>query len=626
MKKLIILLIVLLMMVGCTPKKPDEPVVDPTNKVIECKIDKHEKSEANLEYFNKLKDFKVREKNKDNKEDNKEFDEFLNRVFKNIIETSYLYLHSSVVDYKSLGLEKPEPEWGEIKYNDPDNEESLSELNELLSFDYDSLSYQQQYDYDLLEYSLYETLANYEFENYSFLYGSDVDVISSISSNLSDFVFHDKEEVEDYLLLVDDTKRYLNDIKKFTEDQMKDNIYMSNAMADNSIELLSRLLSKEEDNTLITTFDNRIDNLDFLSVDEKEEYKERNKKIVLDDIIPTLKDTKTFLEEISDDLEDASCLTLYNIDKNYAELTYILNGSYNLPIDEIYQRTYDGYMEILDAYVAGYYKDAFNEVNKIKNNPQGVFAYDNARDILDYLANNLNSYYPSIGNVDYEIDEMDASSAANSTVAYYWPAPLDNLNQNIIKTNPNNLKKDPASTYTTLAHEGFPGHLYQHVYYQKTNPHKFRNTQSFIGYTEGYAVRAQEDALYFGNFAENIADETLDVMVFDSIFYFAGYSLLDIGINYYGWSEDELAEVLEETLLFDKSAAPEVIEFLTDMPGVYCSYGLGYTYLTNFRDEAKKALGDKFDIVEFNKVILDCGPSPFALVKYKVDEYIAEHK
>ena len=166
MKKLLLILLSLLMMSACTgkivdPDKPD-PKVDPVDTT--CKIDKHQKSEASLEYFNKLKNFKVREKNKDNTVDNQEFNDFLDRVFKDSLESSYLYMHGSIVDYKSLGLEKPEAKWGDIKYNDPDNDDILEELNELLSFDYDSLSYQQQYDYDLFEYSLFNWISSSKFK------------------------------------------------------------------------------------------------------------------------------------------------------------------------------------------------------------------------------------------------------------------------------------------------------------------------------------------------------------------------------------------------------------------------------------------------------------------------------
>lgn len=628
MKKLLIVILCLFMASGCAKKV--EPVVDPTvdpapEGDTTCKIDKHEKTASDNVYFEKLKNFKVREKDPSKTVDNEEFNAFLDRVFKNSVETSYLYMHNSVVDYKSLGLEKPEPKWGDIKYNDPDNEDALKELEELLSFDYNSLSYNQQYSYDLFEYSLYESLANFEYSKYSFLYGSQSDSLSGMISSLTDFVFHDEDEVKDYLTLLKDTKRHIADIKQFTIDQMADNIYMSDEMANNSLEFLGRFLSRESDNSLITSFNERINTLDFLSNEVKEDYKKQNSEIVLNDILPEFKDTNEFLKGLLGSLEDPNCLVLHNIDKNYAELTYILNGSYNLNIDEIYERTTDLYFDLLYKYVGAYQEGFYDEVDQYVKDSKGVFGYNNARDILDYLNFNLTSYYPDLGHVEYDVAEMDASSATAGALAYYWPAPLDNLNQNVIRTNPNNMRDDIRQTYTTLAHEGFPGHLYQHVYFQKTNPHRFRNTQSFIGYTEGYAVRAQVDALHFGNFAENPSEEALDIMTFDSIYYFLLYSILDMGINYYGWDEAKLSEELGE-LGLDPNAASFFVEFLTDNPGVYCPYGLGYTYLTDFRNEAMEALGDKFDIVEFNKVILDCGESPFPLVKQVVDEYIASKK
>ena len=143
MKKLLLALLVLFILVGCTGKnvdpnpKPEPPTVKPDTEA--------------SEYLTKLKNFTPRPKDKSKTEDNPEFNAFLDQVFKDIIEENYLYMHHSVVDYKAMGLTKPEVKFGDIKYNEPDTEDTVKQLNDLLAFDYNTLSYNQQYDYDLLE-------------------------------------------------------------------------------------------------------------------------------------------------------------------------------------------------------------------------------------------------------------------------------------------------------------------------------------------------------------------------------------------------------------------------------------------------------------------------------------------
>ncbi len=607
MKKLLMVFLCVLLLLGMTG----------------CK----KKSESNdgAAYVEKIKNFKVREKNPNNTVDNKEFDAYLDKVFKDTIEESYLSMHSSVVDYRKLGLEKPEVSWGELEYGKDEAGTFKEQLDELLKFDYDTLSYRQQYDYETLEYSLYETLADLAYSKYTLLYSGGVDTMSSIMTNLTDFVFHDKEDLDDYMTLLKDTDRYVEDCNKYTEAQIKDGIRMIDYSVDYTTDYLDRVLSKTEDNALITSFDKRMESVDFLTDAEKETYKEENRKIVLGEILPVFRTTRDFVADQKGKVKDPSSMALCKLDKTYAELRYILNGSNNEPIDTVFEKTKTVYDDLLADMLRGVRDQKSYEEYMDATQFPSEDILGTPREVLDYLSESLDAYYPHLGEIPYDVDEIDASAASDTVLAYYWQAPLDNLDQNIIRVNPNNLSNDPYEAYTTLAHEGFPGHLYQHVYYHKTDPAMFRNVIGFIGYTEGYAVQAQVDALHFGNVYDGASDALKDMLTFDSMYYFPLYSVIDMGINYYGWNTKQVGDYLEESML-SKDYAQQFMEMLIDMPGVYCSYGLGYTNFVNLRNYAKEALGSKFDIVKYNETILKNGPLPFNILKGAVDEYIAANK
>ena len=53
--------------------------------------------------------------------------------------------------------------------------------------------------------------------------------------------------------------------------------------------------------------------------------------------------------------------------------------------------------------------------------------------------------------------------------------------------------------FTTLAHEGYPGHLYQTTYYANTNPDPLRNLLNFSGYVEGWATYAEMCSYYLSS-------------------------------------------------------------------------------------------------------------------------------
>ena len=314
-----------------------------------------------------------------------------------------------------------------------------------------------------------------------------------------------------------------------------------------------------------------------------------------------------------------------NLNKEYAELTFILKGANNESIDAIFQQVKDN-LSLLEAqYVSLLYdasaKDLLNKAIDVNS----TYFPMSGKECLEYLRTNLNKYYPDLGDVEYNVDPLDADTASDTLIAYYWPSPIDDHNQNIIKTNPNNMNEG-YETYGTLAHEGFPGHLYQHVFYQKTNSHNFRSTISFIGYTEGWAVNAQKYAYKFCGIDNELVQ---DGVFFEDTYYFLLYSIIDLGVNYYGWKEKDITEYFEkESMLFsfDNDNAEFFKDFIIERAGVYSSYGLGLSNFLTLEEETQKALKDKFDYIKYHETLMKNGPLPFNILSVAVNEYIESVK
>lgn len=575
-------------------------------------------------YIDQLVNYQVKDKNIANTTDNKEFDAFLDKVFIESMESDYMTMHFSVIDYKKYGIEKPPVDLGEIKYElDTENVKYMQDqLKELQSFDYDSLSYRQQYDYDALEYSLYETLAQLSYWQYNFLFSSGSCLPENLISNFVDYTFYDKESVDDYITCLKDIDRYINDALTYTQNQSKAGYPLLDSWIDYTEDCVDSMISKTEDNELIVSFDKRIDNLDFLTAAEKDSYKQENKKIVLEEVLPSY-------EAINDNLEKyrgkakTEKYVLAKLDKDYALLTYMLYSSSNKDLKQTMQEMQDN-LDILESeYISCMYDD--NSYDKFKE------YYEDAagsmglvgKECLEYLRTSLAHTYPDLGEVDYTVEELDPKTAPASAVAYYWPSPVDNLNQNIIRTNPNNMQEG-SDTYGTLSHEGFPGHLYQHIFYLKTNPHNFRSSISFTGYTEGYAVMASYDAYQFSGIDNQYAASAL---FFENNYYFLVYSIIDLGVNYFDWKAKDIVDYFDKNsqlFAFDKETAEFYRNFMIEMPGVYCSYGIGLSNLMTLRAYAQDAKGNDFDLVKYNEAILKNGPLPFNILQKAVDEYIAQ--
>ena len=619
MKKLLALALVLLLILsGCTEGKVDERPTRVKEAIDNNGVNRvvNGNDLVGKDYIELLKNFVVRYKNKENTVDDKEFDEFLDDIFVETVGSDYLNMHYMVIDYRSYGIEKPELIIGEVGYDDPDISDWVDEMERLQSFDYDKLSYRQQYDYEMLEYSLLESIASAFYAKYDQVFTGGSDILSDLVTNFDEFIFYDKEMVDDYLVLLQDVDRYLDDCLDLTAKQAADGLYLTDYCIDYQADYVSGFVSKVDDNVLITSFNNRISDLEFLSDAEKQEYKAQNEKVVKEEIIPEYQKIKEELEQYRGKATyDNNRLS--NINKEYAELKYLLNTSTNDDIETLFEDSKDLFDDMIADFNTAIMKQKY--INEYYDAYEGTikpFNLDND-DTLEYLASHYSESFPDLGELKYEISYLDASSASDSVIAYYMLSPLDDLNQNVIRVNPNATNLSNIEKYTTIAHEGIPGHLYQHVYYYRTNPHNFRCTQGFIGSSEGYACYVERQSLKF----TDLSKQAQDISFFDL---FAGYivlSICDMGVNCFNWTESQVSQYLEESYLNGEYASVFMDDAI-DRSAILPRYGIGYLQFVKLRNYAEDLLGDNFDEVAFNEVINKNGILPFCMLKEAVNEYI----
>ena len=560
-------------------------------------------------YLSQLKNYEVREKNS-TLDDNKDFDLFLDTIFDELVSDNYLYMHFNVADYKAMGIEKPEVGFGHIVYGVDQEEFNKTEkqLEELLAFDYDKLSLRQQYDYDLLHYSLLETLCGLEYSKYNLIFSSSSQFSDGIITNLMEFAIYDEESEEDFLVVLKDVPNYINEAIEYSKQQSNDGLYHSDDMLDEEISYIDNIISSNGKSIY-------------------EHYKEYDiypevKELVENEVIPAFVTLKDYLKTLYGKTTSDK-LTLCKIDEGYAEYTYLINSSSNRDITDIYNDLVELYFDWIYNFI-GIYQDDENVLNKYGEYIQANKVLNlSSEDMLEYLRNNSSERYEYLENANYVVSSLD--TLGNTTLGYYVSPPIDNLNQNVIRVNAkiDSDYYDQMSVFEVMAHEGFPGHLYQNIYFQQTNPHKVRATQSFVGYTEGYADLASYDALEM----LDIPNEYKGIARIDSITFNSHilYSIIDLGVNYFGWNVKTLAKKLDN-LMLDSSMAQDLYDTVVAMPGVFVRYGVGFVNHINLRKKAMDELGDKFDFVAYDRVIIENGPLPFAILEGVVEDYINENK
>ena len=242
------------------------------------------------------------------------------------------------------------------------------------------------------------------------------------------------------------------------------------------------------------------------------------------------------------------------------------------------------------------------------------------RECIDYLSNNLSEYFPVLDSYTYDVEILDPDVAPEGAIAYYYPSPVDNVDQNIIRINPNAHLSYQYQMYSTLSHEGVPGHMYQHNYFLRAGGNEMRKALSFIGYTEGWAMYASYYALRFAG----LDDYAAAVLYYNAWSYFTEYSFMDMAVNYYGMSPKEVYDYLknESMLVYSESYVESICQYVQENPLTFIYYGTGIANFFKLRDKAMKALGDKFSYPDFADAVLKNGPLPFNILEQAVDAYI----
>lgn len=555
-------------------------------------------------------------------EDNAAFNEFLEKEFIDSVSEDTLTLHYSLKNPEAYGISL-EPTFGDLDFTN--TEEDVKELKETLTsltaFDYSTLSPKQQLDYDIIKTYLEDNLATANFD----LYGSALGTVSGVQCNLpinfAEYKFYVEKDITDYLSLLTQIPDYFSAVLDYERARINAGLGLQDFQLDEVIEQCESVLKSKETNYMITTFDDRIDAFEGIDDAKKNEYKAQNKKAILDQVLPAyesmIETIKTFygkatieggLSKLPKGKEYYEKLVRYDTgsQKSIAEITSMLEEGLQNAISVMYTAAsadYDGYTSYFDE----------GSVNYGSEDPTVL---------LDTLKLAMMDYYPEGPQTNYTIKYVEKELEDSLSPAFYMVPPIDDAVENVIYIN--NGSTDKSGLFTTLAHEGYPGHLYQTNYYNATNPAPIRHVMNFGGYVEGWATYVELQSPELFTFAEHNAAYTMLEKAMTKLNLVVA-SRIDIGVNYESWSLDDVKKFLTENGL-NEEIAEDIYEYVICEPANYLKYCVSALEFFELQDYAKTSLGDAFDMKEFNKSLLDCGPCQFEYVKKSVDNYISSVK
>lgn len=551
-----------------------------------------------------------------------QFDDFLLEEFKEAISEDTLSLHYTLVNPSTYGIELKEISLGTLGLDtiEEDNKEFYKTKEKLNSFDRRKLNPSQQNDYDLFKAYLELNESFIGLEYYGALFAPSSGLVNAIITNFSEYRFYDEQDIETYLFLLLDVPRYLTEAMEYTKKQVEMGLFMSDGAVEETADSIDRFVSKVENNELIKTFNLKLDSMDELDLNKKNELIKQNEAIVQDVLIPTVLSVKDELKKYMGKGMTAGYASLPH-GKEYYEALIRLKLGYQGSMDELFEEGEEALEEYSKQMILLMMQDESIYDRYINSNQ--YFEEKTPVEILNQLEQLLLAEYPRGPEVSYNAEYLDPSVANLSTVAYYVIPPLDSITDNVIKINPSHAMDDLETLYLSLAHEGFPGHCYQNTYFYDTNPHPIRSILDFTGYSEGWAMKVELEALHW---ILKDDPELADFIAYDTSYGYLLQSLTDVGVNYYGWSKAELLQWLKEYGvvygLDNEESADMLFQSVINDPGLIVPYGLGLMKMVELKEEAMQELRNKFDPIEYHRFLLEVGPMTYDLLEEKVEDWI----
>lgn len=542
------------------------------------------------------------------------FSEFCTTLFREEMKSNTMNLHFTLKDPKAAGIDSYEITLGSLSGDSPHNQaRQLKKLSEeLKKYSHRSLKGKDRLTCRLLSdyISRQQNLAAYPY--YDEPLTPSGGVTSQLPVLLAEYTFRNTRDIKDYLGLLSQMDTYFLGILDYEQKKADAGLFMSDEACLKVIEGCEVFTEHPDDNFLIDTFSNRLNAMDGLTDTQKNAYLKQHSKVLSDHVIPAYSQMIKGLTMLLGRGHNNWGLCNFPEGKAYYEAVVSADTGCDDSVEDLFSQIAKARREDLT-----FCQNLLEKNPKLASQspkPDAALKEENA--MLSRLQKEILTDFPAPPQTDVEICHVDPALSEYLAPAFYITAPIDDISHNRIYIN--DAKNDTDIYYfTTLAHEGYPGHLYQTICTSSYGAPEVLSLLNYPGYTEGWATYTEMQAFYYAGLDQDLAS----LLQHNQAATLSLYATADIGIHYFGWEKEKNAAFWSEYGVDDTATVKRITDLILEEPGNYLKYYVGYLKFRQMREQL--ALENKsFSVSAFHEAILRTGPSPFSVLEETVRDQL----
>jgi len=532
------------------------------------------------------------------------FEEFTNALFVEEVTSDTISLKYHLSRPENYGISDYPITLGSVKDAVSPDENADDLYEQLLAYDPADFYEEEKLTYLSLKHHL-ELMMQDEFSPYlSELLGPTTGFQAQLPIVLAEYRFETKQDVENYLNLLPCVLEYFTEIAEFEKQKSAAGYFMNDKTAKEIIAQCEDFVADMDNHFLVTTFEDRLENL-ALSLSEKTEYILQNRTALHSYVFPAY------------DMLAETLTSLLGTGKNEYGLCHLENGKDYYSLLAKVSTGSEKSMEELKQMLSVAITEGCNtmavamaaEPAVYENALQPDFPETNPAKIISFIADKSAKDFPAINCGDYNIKYIPSSLEEHVSPAMYLVPPIDDYEAGVIYIN-GSPRYNLDGIFPTIAHEGYPGHLYQTVASLSGEINPLRYLLSPTGYEEGWASYVETYCYKYAGFSENLTS----FLQADQIATLCLYALSDIYIHYDGYTPEKLSAFLAG-YGFPKETTDIIYQTLVAEPGAYLPYAVGCLEFMELQALAKELWAEEYSDYAFHEFLLEMGPMPFGVLE-----------